>query len=927
MKKQITLIISFIVVNLSLFSQGNYNMGTTRNVTNGCGSFVFDNGGSTGNYGANRNDTITIFSNDPTNNPAIQIKIMELGLHESDTIFVYDSNQADPTRLVDFGGNNFFLNSSNQITVGEWLYTATITNPSGAITIRFKSDGTNHGSGFKVKVECRSVCQRINAFIDPTACVPPLVEEEGYWYANVCEYQSLSVAGYATYPDNTLGGYTQSHDSTYFSWNIGDSTIAGWGLTNINHLFEPGRGYEVKLFMRDQRGCINQNSASIRVRTSVNPIRSIAPLPDVCSGTSVNLNVGYSTSSNVLIEPIVSTQQYSLGFDSTMYVPDGPNCAVQCYSTNVTFTEFGPNQTISSASDIISICFTMEHTFLGDLQFKLVCPNGHSTTMHGFRNNGSNTNNVVDLGQAITGISPACQGNPTLAGVGWNYCWSENTTLGFGYHGAAPHYLYGGSSSICDSTNRLNNTNYYKPYNSFSSLIGCPLNGVWSIEICDNWGQDDGWIFGWQLTLDPSLLPTPWSYTVLIDEVIWSGPMITPTSDTTAVIETPQAGTFQYTFSVIDEYNCAYDSTFNLNVVQSPEFDLGADQNICSGALVQVNPNYDQPGAVYHWSDGTNDPLLTTTTPGNYCLTITQSNGNITCQSNDCVSIVINPQPVAEFSAAPTSGCSPLWVQFTDLSTPSGVPFTYHWDFGDPYTSENTSTEQNPMHIYQNYGTYDVTLRIVTDAGCESEIIKTGYIQVYATPVANFQPNPENVSLSDNPDVYFQNLTQNYIPGQTYWNWSFGDGGTSDVFDPTHTYTHPDDFIVTLGVTTSHGCGDTISKLVIVEDEIFIPNIITPDGDGINDVLIIGNINPQRINTLKIFNRWGKKVYEFTNYKSRAECEKGGDGVTWTCSDFQDLDKGWGGDNADGVYFYTFIYQGVTKEVEKHGSITVIGKK
>ena len=77
MKKQITLIISFIVVNLSLFSQGNYNMGTTRNVTNGCGSFVFDNGGSTGNYGANRNDTITIFSNDPTNNPAIQIKIME----------------------------------------------------------------------------------------------------------------------------------------------------------------------------------------------------------------------------------------------------------------------------------------------------------------------------------------------------------------------------------------------------------------------------------------------------------------------------------------------------------------------------------------------------------------------------------------------------------------------------------------------------------------------------------------------------------------------------------------------------------------------------------------------------------------------------------------------------------------------------------
>ena len=926
MKKYIFIILSILIYTDALHGQGNFNMGAVRNVTNGCGASIFDHGGPSGNYGANRNDTITIFSNDP-NNPAVQIKIMELGLHDSDTIFVYDSDQADPARLVDFGGNNFFLNSASQITVGEWLYTATITNPSGAITIRLKSDGANHGSGFRITAECRSVCQRINAFINPTACIPPLVEEDGYWYANVCEYQSLTVAGYAEYPDNTLGGYTQSHDSTYFSWNVGDTTYRGWGLTNINHYFEPGRGYEVKLFMRDQRGCINQNSASIRVRTSVNPIRGIAALPDVCSGTPINLNVGYSAGSSVLVEPIVSTQQYSLGFDSTMYVPDGPNCAVQCYSTNVTFTEFGPNQTISSASDIVSICFSMEHTFLGDLQFKLVCPNGQFTTMHGFRNNGSNTNNAIDLGIAISGSSPACQGNPNLAGTGWNYCWSENTSLGFQYRGAAPHYIYLNQTTTCDSTNRQNNTNYYRPFNSFASLIGCPLNGVWAIEICDNWGVDDGWIFGWQLTLDPNLLPQAWSYTVLVEEVLWSGPMITSTSDTTAVIQTPQAGVFDYTFTVIDEFGCAYDSTLQLNVVQSPIFDLGNDIAICEGQLIQIDPNYNIPGAVYQWSDFTNDPLLTTTVPGNYCLTITQSNGNITCQSSDCIDIDIFPQPTANFSAVPTEGCSPLLVQFTDMSTPTGITLNYFWDFGDPNTSQNTSNLQNPAHIYANYGLYDVSLRIVTEHGCQSEITKPGFITVHATPIANFVPSQSEVSLSDNPVVNFTNTTENYTPSNTTWAWSFGDGNNSTEHSPSHTYTSPNDYSVVLIVSTDKGCGDTISKIIIVEDDIFIPNIITPNGDGVNDVLVIGNINPLRINSLKIYNRWGKKVYDQANYKPRARCIKLGED-SWSCNEYEDIDMGWGDQNiADGVYYYVFTYQGVTKEVQRNGTITVLSGK
>ena len=194
----------------------------------------------------------------------------------------------------------------------------------------------------------------------------------------------------------------------------------------------------------------------------------------------------------------------TFGIDSTIYVPDGPNCPVQCYQSNVLISGYDSLQTINTVNDLVSFCFTMEHSFLGDLQFKLICPNGQSTTMHGFRNNGSSTNNGVDLGQAIAGSSTACEGNPALAGIGWNYCWSLNTNLGFQYRGTSPYYIYQDQVGICDSTNRNNNTNYYRPFQSFSNLIGCPLNGTWSIEVCDNWGVDDGWIFNWQISILPS---------------------------------------------------------------------------------------------------------------------------------------------------------------------------------------------------------------------------------------------------------------------------------------------------------------------------------------------------------------------------------------------------------------------------------------
>jgi len=149
----------------------------------------------------------------------------------------------------------------------------------------------------------------------------------------------------------------------------------------------------------------------------------------------------------------------------------------------------------------------------------------------------------------------------------------------------------------------------------------------------------------------------------------------------------------------------------------------------------------------------------------------------------------------ADFSGTPTSGCAPLTVNFTDLS--SGPVISWAWDFGD---GVGTSTAENPSYQYNSPGVYTVTLT-ATSATCSDGETKTGYITVQTVPVANFSGSPTSgyaplsVSFTDlstgNPDT---------------WSWDFGDGvGTSSAQNPNYTYNDAGTYTVTL--TASNACG------------------------------------------------------------------------------------------------------------------------
>ncbi len=152
--------------------------------------------------------------------------------------------------------------------------------------------------------------------------------------------------------------------------------------------------------------------------------------------------------------------------------------------------------------------------------------------------------------------------------------------------------------------------------------------------------------------------------------------------------------------------------------------------------------------------------------------------------------------PNPAFSADDTSGTEPFAVQFRDES--GGLPTGWFWDFGDG----NTSTQQDPVHTYVNAGVYDVSLTVSNSAGSSAPLIKVNYITVAAPGTVAFDAD---VTSGTSPLIV--QFTDQSSDSPTSWLWDFGDGNTSTVQDPSHTFSSAGSYTVTLTVVTPTGGG------------------------------------------------------------------------------------------------------------------------
>lgn len=241
-----------------------------------------------------------------------------------------------------------------------------------------------------------------------------------------------------------------------------------------------------------------------------------------------------------------------------------------------------------------------------------------------------------------------------------------------------------------------------------------------------------------------------------------------------------------------------------VDATPSAQFTVG---NVIGCAPLTILPviSTSNNNTTYVWDFGNGDSSLqantsyTYTTAGNYLLSLTANSSNGCSAQYTYTTTVQVKGPVASFLPNKYSGCDPLVVSF-DNNTSNGI--SYVWDFGDG----DTSTAVNPLHQFVGAGSYFVKL-IATDInGCKDTVTDINPFQV-SSNVTAFNP-PQPVTGCAPFTVNFADSS-----GAVSWLWNFGDGSTSTLSSPTHTYVDPGTYVVSLSTKSNGiGCSQNISN-------------------------------------------------------------------------------------------------------------------
>lgn len=174
--------------------------------------------------------------------------------------------------------------------------------------------------------------------------------------------------------------------------------------------------------------------------------------------------------------------------------------------------------------------------------------------------------------------------------------------------------------------------------------------------------------------------------------------------------------------------------------------------------------------------------------------TFRDDGGNIISTDILTINLMVSNEIKADFTGSPRQGQRSLYVEFEDQST--GSITSWEWDFGDG----NTSDEQNPSHWYWEPGSFTVKLKVTGHVGSDTEI-KSDFITVTPPPpVANFTGSPTKGFAP-----LLVQFTDNSTGTITNWEWDFGDGNSSTLTNPSHTYQNAGSYTVRLTVSGPGG--------------------------------------------------------------------------------------------------------------------------
>ena len=791
------IILSFFVT-LTSFISAQFTMTGVDNDQNNpldCASiggsptnFTYD--GSGANYPANTNETLTLCP-DLTQGSKVRITFatnagFTFDIDGSDNLNIYDGPTTASPLLGTYNSTSHPLGMTVE---------ATWNNPSGCLTLEFISDGSNEASGWTANITCGNPPQpfenHIEAFINESYVDNLNPSDTGY--VDVCLGDSILFVAKPDFPfslENTGAGYSQTNNTVNFQW-----TISGVGQFTGDSLWftPPSRtGYFVEL--RTQDGFPTTEVMNCKVRVSQLPsFAGSGTLEDtVCLGEVTELIGGVTATDTAGVN--VPGGEFVIGgtYAGLTVLPDGAGAS---YSTTIPISGFGAGATIQNGSDIDSLLLAMEHSFLGDLEVELECPNGTSIVIF----NG----NAGGGGGTFLGDDTDQDGGPPGPEI-WTYAFSETYST---WDDLITENGNGNTIANSGGFQSMNPNGVYEPEASFAGFIGCPINGAWTITVTDNLGIDDGYIFSWGLFFNQSLFPETEGYqNTIVDDYWTDDPTIVGGQEDTVLLVSPTIeGEYEYTFNVVDDFGCAYDTTVNFFVAPGPQIfndttacDLGLD---VSGTQSYQGGEWSAQDTAIHFnpSEFVENPIIYTSTPGTYLVTYT----DLQCNRSESAEIYFPGYP---------------YTHISDTSLCEGVDFLIYAD-----------------------------------------------------------TNMHNID---------------YV-------WSDGTIGRGRIVTGPNTYT----------VTVSNECHSYTTSVDIGEKEcgITVPNVITANGDGINDRFLI-DFNGLLKYEIVITNRWGNVVYESTDPTDAWDgTNKGGDPVV------------------EGTYFYQIVAEKESgEEINAQGFVQVV---
>lgn len=278
---------------------------------------------------------------------------------------------------------------------------------------------------------------------------------------------------------------------------------------------------------------------------------------------------------------------------------------------------------------------------------------------------------------------------------------------------------------------------------------------------------------------------------------------------------------------------------------------------------------------------------------------------NITVYDIACPQYTINHSFVLNVNTAPKPNlsldnfkCEPYCAIFNSKIKSQTELVSYTFNGGDTQYGDST-------RICLAAGIWTIDVTSIGLNGCKEVFNYPSWLTIYPKPNADFNWNPNKPNTVSDNHVTFSPVNQ--ASTSTYL-WELAANTTSTVQNPTMIYETQGNYAITLLVTTEHGCSDTITKVIKIQDEfiLWVPNAFTPNYDGLNDVFSAKGLGIKKFDMV-IYDRWGNQVFQ-TN----------------------DIQKGWDGTFkgiicSDNVFVYKIVaLDNMNQKHEKTGHVTLM---